>query len=77
MADHPHVCGVIAGHVHRAMLAAVGGRPAMTIPSTYCQLRLDFEAPRLEMVPEPIGFAVHTLVGGRLVSHLQTLPVTA
>jgi 3',5'-cyclic-AMP phosphodiesterase len=77
VADHPHVCGVVAGHVHRAMLTAVGGRPAMAIPSTYCQLRLDFEAPRLEMVPEPIGFALHTLVGGRLVSHIQTLPVTA
>lgn len=74
---HPQVHGVIAGHVHRAMAAAVGGRPAVTIPSTYCQLQLDFTAEQLEMVPEPVGFAIHTLVDGRLVSHVQTLPVTA
>lgn len=77
ISDHPQVCGTIAGHVHRTMLVGVGGRPAITIPSTYCQLRLDFEAERLEMVDEPLGFALHALVDGRLVSHVQTLPVTA
>ena len=74
---HPAVCGAIAGHVHREMATAVGGRPAVTIPSTYCQLQLDFSSEVLEMVPGPIGFAVHTMVDGRLVSHVQTLPVTA
>lgn len=77
VSGHSQVRGVIAGHVHRAIAAAVGGRPAMTTPSTYCQLQLDFTTPRLEMVPEPIGFALHTLVEDRLVSHVQTLPVTA
>ena len=75
--EHPQVCGVIAGHVHRAMSAAVGGRPAVTVPSTYCQLGLDFEAERLQMVAEPVGFALHTLVDGRLVCHVQTLAITA
>jgi 3',5'-cyclic AMP phosphodiesterase CpdA len=77
VSEHPQVCGTIAGHVHRAMATAVGGRPAVTIPSTYCQLPLDFAADRLGMIPDPVAFAVHALVDGRLVSQLQTLPVTA
>jgi 3',5'-cyclic AMP phosphodiesterase CpdA len=77
VSEHPQVCGTVAGHVHRAMTTIVGGRPSMTVPSTYCQLLLDFEKPTLKMVPEPVGFVLHTLVEGRLVSHVQTLPVTA
>lgn len=77
VAEHPQVCGTIAGHVHRTMSAFVGGRPSMTAPSTYCQLRLDLESPTLDMVPDPVGFALHTLVEGHLVSHVQALPVTA
>ena len=49
----------------------------MTIPSTYCQSPLDFTRTDLPMEPEPVAFAVHTLVAGRLVSHVQALPVTA
>lgn len=77
ISDHPQVCGTIAGHVHRTMLVGIGGRPAVTIPSTYCQLRLDLDAEELEMAGEPVGFALHTLVDARLVSHVQTLPVIA
>jgi 3',5'-cyclic-AMP phosphodiesterase len=73
IAGHPHVQGVIAGHVHRTMTADVGGRTALTIPSTYRQLPLDFEAEHLAMVRESLGFALHTVVDGRLVSHVQTL----
>jgi 3',5'-cyclic AMP phosphodiesterase CpdA len=77
VSGHPQIRGTIAGHVHRTMTTVVGGRPSMTAPSTYCQLRLDFEKRTLDMVPEPVGFVIHTLVEGRLVSTLQTLPVTA
>jgi hypothetical protein len=59
------------------MTTVLDGRPSMTVPSTYCQLLLDFEKPALGMVPEPVGFALHALVDGHLVSHVQTLPVTA
>jgi Icc protein len=76
IARHPQVVGCVAGHHHRTIASAVAGRPALAAPSTYCQLPLDFDAPSLSMVPEPVGFAVHTLVDGGLVSHVQTLAST-
>ena len=75
--DHPQVVGCVAGHHHRTIVGAVAGRPAVVAPSTYGQLPLDFDAEPLEMVSDPIGFAVHTLVDGALVSHVQTLASTA
>lgn len=75
LADHPQVVGVIAGHVHRTIGSSVAGRPALTIPGTGCQVLLDFDAPDGPMGVEPLGFAVHTLIDGRLVSHVQTVPV--
>jgi Icc protein len=77
IADHPQVVGAMAGHHHRAIVSAVAGRPALAAPSTYGQLPLDFDSPSLSMVPDPIGFVIHTLVDGALVSHVQTLATTA
>jgi 3',5'-cyclic-AMP phosphodiesterase len=75
---HPQVCGVIAGHVHRAITGGVAGRPALTIPSTYCQLPLDLSSTSLRMVDdEPLAFAVHTVIEDRLVAHVVSLPFTA
>jgi Icc protein len=75
--DHPQVVGAIAGHHHRTIAGSIAGRPALAATSTYGQLPLDFDAERLTMVSDPIGFAVHTLVDGALVSHVQTLASTA
>ena len=72
---HPQVLRVLAGHVHRAITTELGGRPAMSVPSTYLQGLLDFRATKLELSDDPPGFAVHTLVDGALVSHIQ--PVRA
>ena len=77
VAAHPQVCGVVAGHVHRAIAAQLAGRCALTIPSTYAQLPLDLAATDLGMIAAPLAFALHTLVDGRLVSHVQTLAATA
>jgi hypothetical protein len=72
LARHPQVLGVVAGHVHRAVAGMIAGRPALTAPSTYAQLRLDVSAAtRLEMVSAPAGFLVHALVDGELASHVQ------
>jgi Icc protein len=72
---HPHVQRVVAGHVHRAIAGELGGRPVLSVPSTYVQGLLDFGATQLELSDDPPGFGVHALVDGKLVSHVQ--PVRA
>jgi 3',5'-cyclic-AMP phosphodiesterase len=74
VARHPQIERVVAGHVHRTIAGWVGGRSVLVAPSTYLQLELDFEGHEIEMTPEPPGFAVHALIDGALVSHVQ--PVT-
>ena len=75
LARHEGVERVLVGHVHRAITTKVGGRPVMSVPSTYVQGLLDFSATELALSDDPPGFAVHTLVDGKLVSHVQ--PVRA
>jgi 3',5'-cyclic-AMP phosphodiesterase len=70
LARSPHVCRVIAGHVHRTVFAVVGGCGVVACPSTHRQARLEFGAEDLVMVDEPPAFAVHTAS----VSHIQ--PIT-
>lgn len=72
---HPQVQRVVAGHVHRAITATLGGRSVVTVPSTYVQGLLDFRATQLELSADPPGFAVHALVDGELVSHIQPVRV--
>lgn len=72
---HRQVQLIAAGHVHRAVVGELAGTRVLAIPSTDVQLALDFEAEDMRFVPEPPCFAVHLLIEGRLVSHLQ--PVAA
>jgi 3',5'-cyclic-AMP phosphodiesterase len=71
VADNPQVLGLVSGHVHRTLLGQLGGRPALAIPSVYQQARLEFGLEEIELSADPPAFAVHTLVDGRLVSHVQ------
>ena len=71
---HPQVVKVVAGHVHRTVGSEVGGRAVLAIPSTYAELRLDFDVSELSAVDEGRGYALHTLVDGKLVSHVENLP---
>jgi 3',5'-cyclic AMP phosphodiesterase CpdA len=68
---HPQVKRIVAGHVHRSIVAELAGRAVVTVPSTYLQAALDFTAPKLTMCPDPPGFAVHALRDGTLATHLQ------
>jgi 3',5'-cyclic AMP phosphodiesterase CpdA len=70
LARSPHVCRVIAGHVHRTVFGVLGGCGVVMCPSTNRQAKLEFGAEEFEFVHEPPAFAVHT----RSVSHIQ--PVT-
>jgi Icc protein len=68
---HRQVRRLVSGHVHRAITGEVAGRSALTVPSTYVQARLNFEMEQVELAHEPAGFAVHALVDGELISHVQ------
>jgi 3',5'-cyclic AMP phosphodiesterase CpdA len=74
IARHPQVTRIVAGHVHRSIVAELAGRAVVTVPSTYLQATLDFTAPKLTMRPEPPGFAIHALRGTSLATHLQRIP---
>jgi hypothetical protein len=65
------VLRILAGHVHRTIVAELAGRAVFTAPSTYLQSGLDFAAPGITMHRYPPGFAVHALRDGALASHLQ------
>jgi 3',5'-cyclic-AMP phosphodiesterase len=71
VAAHPQVVGLVCGHVHRAFAGQLAGRPVVAIPSSYQQSLLDFGMAEIEMSGDPPAFAVHSLVGDRLVSHIQ------
>jgi 3',5'-cyclic-AMP phosphodiesterase len=71
IARHQQVRRIVAGHVHRAISGELAGRAVLTVPSTYVQARLDFEADAIELAPEPAAFAVHAVVDGRVISHIQ------
>jgi Icc protein len=68
---HPQVRRLVAGHMHRAITSVLAGRVVVAVPSTYMQARLDFLAQELKTVPQPAGFAVHALMEGEIVSHVQ------
>jgi len=68
---HPQVQLLVSGHFHRMIAGSVAGHPALVVPSTYVQGRLDFAVEEAQLADEPAGFAVHALVDGELVSHVQ------
>jgi 3',5'-cyclic-AMP phosphodiesterase len=70
---HRQVLRIVAGHVHRPIAAELAGRVALSIPSTYVQGRLRFDATELELIDEPAGFAIHALHDGEIASHLQAV----
>ncbi len=71
---HPQVRALTCGHAHTTMLATFASRPLLVCPSTNSAILLDLR-PRddlpFEVAPLPLGFAVHLLEAGRLVSHVQ------
>ena len=74
VARHPQIRRLITGHVHHSVTGELGGRTVIVAPSTYVQLRLDFESDEIQTAPEePIGFAIHALLHGELVSHVRLL----
>jgi 3',5'-cyclic AMP phosphodiesterase CpdA len=71
VAAHPQVRRIVAGHCHRTISAELGGRSVLVVPSTYVQAGLDFGADEIRLTDEPPGVAVHAVLDGELVSHVQ------
>ncbi len=71
IARHPQVRRIVAGHVHRTITGALAGRHVLTVPSTYVQSRLAFGSRAIEFADEPAGFAMHAVLDGEVVSHVQ------
>jgi 3',5'-cyclic AMP phosphodiesterase CpdA len=71
LSRHQQVQLIACGHVHRTVVGRLGAASVLAIPSTDAQLALDLEAKALRFVAEPPCFAVHLLVGDRLISHIQ------
>jgi Icc protein len=67
----PQVRRVIAGHVHRGAFGMHGGCGVVACPSTNLQAKLEIGGEGFTIVREPSAIAVHALVDGDLVSHLQ------
>ncbi|HEX7311383.1 MAG TPA: phosphodiesterase [Gaiellaceae bacterium] len=68
---HGQVRRLVAGHVHRAICGDLAGRAVLTVPSTYVQARLNFGSEEIELADEPAGFALHAVLDGELISHVQ------
>ena len=69
LARSPHVRRVVAGHVHRAAFATLGGCAVVTCPSTNLQSKLEIGTPGFSTVAEPPAFLVHTAD----VAHVQPI----
>ncbi|WP_329562711.1 phosphodiesterase [Kitasatospora sp. NBC_01266] len=75
LARHPRVVRVLAGHLHRAILAPFAGSLLAVAPSTYRQSTLTLRADRqMGYLHEPTGLLLHLPVDGAWVTH--TVPVS-
>jgi len=68
---HQQVRCLVGGHFHRTITGELAGRRVLAVPSTYAQSRLDFTLDQLELAEQPAAFALHTVLDGELVSHIQ------
>lgn len=73
LAANPQVLRVVCGHVHRGAFGVLGGCGIFTCPATDLQAPLEIGMQEIHLVRGPPAVALHALVGGEVVSHLQPL----
>jgi 3',5'-cyclic AMP phosphodiesterase CpdA len=71
---HPQLLAITGGHLHRVAASALAGRPVLAAPSTYWQVRPDFEEEDKYTVVDAPGFAIHALRDGELYSQAEAVP---
>ncbi|MFJ6213891.1 phosphodiesterase [Streptomyces sp. NPDC092296] len=69
LAGHRNVARVLAGHLHRPVVAAFGGSTLTTAPSTYLQSSLARHEGVPDFLPEPASFLLHLGGDGCWVTH--------
>lgn len=62
VAEHAkHICAIVCGHAHRAIIANISGVPVLLAPSCSFPFELNLrDMPSLNFVEEPPQFLVHT-----------------
>ncbi|TQK51132.1 calcineurin-like phosphoesterase family protein [Streptomyces sp. SLBN-118] len=75
---HPRVAGVLCGHAHTAAGTTFAGLPLLCAPGIASTAALPWEQADAEeswtCTDSPIALAFHIHHGGRLTSHIRTLP---
>lgn len=74
VARHPQLRAIVGGHLHRVAASALAGRPVLAAPSTYWQVRPDFESGDEYHALDTPGFAIHALRAGELYSQAESVP---
>ncbi|MCX4672217.1 phosphodiesterase [Streptomyces sp. NBC_01381] len=74
LARHGNVARVLAGHVHRPIVAPFAGSTLAIAPSTHLQSGLALRDGVPNYLPEPTSFLLHLLVGPSWITH--TVPVS-
>lgn len=74
VARHPQLRAIVGGHLHRTAASALAGCPVISAPSTYLQVRPDFQTEGIDWV-DPPGFALHALLEGELSSQIESVPL--
>lgn len=73
VARHPQLRAIVGGHLHRVAVSTLGGCPVLAAPSTYWQVRPNFERDEVHTLDSP-GFAIHALRDGELSSQVEAVP---
>ena len=71
LAASPQVLRVVCGHVHRLTFETLGGCGVFTCPATHLQIEPVRGPEPFAWVPRGRGFAMHSWLGGALVTQVQ------
>lgn len=74
VARHPQLRAIVGGHLHRVAASVLAGCPVLAAPSTYWQVRPDFEKEDKYQLVDTPGFAIHALREGELYSQAESVP---